>query len=102
LVLRSPRGAPHRVVETPQLAARTGIHVAHAAHHDVGLIIEIKAVGDELFEFDIRRAVETALAAAISTTFGATALSTWTAAISATISGLAISTAGRTAARAPA
>ncbi len=65
---RSAGGAAHRVVEAAKLAAGTGIHVAHAADDDVGLVIEIEAVADELFKFDLGRTVEAAFATPITTT----------------------------------
>ena len=56
---RRADGAAYGVVETPQLALGARIHVAHAHDDDVGLIVEIEAVGDQLFEFDVgRRPVE--------------------------------------------
>ena len=50
-------GPAYRVVKPTQLTAGTGIHVAHPADHDVGLIVEIEAVGDELLDFDVWREV---------------------------------------------
>jgi hypothetical protein len=61
----SARGAPDRVIETPQGAARAGVEIAHAADHDVGLVVQVEAVVDQFVEVDFGRA------------FGA-AVSSWT------------------------
>ena len=62
-VLGRARRPPHGVVKTPQLAARAGIQIAHAAHHHVRLVIQIQAVADQLFEIDLRRAFHAPVAA---------------------------------------
>src|SRR5262249_51651037 len=49
---------PHGVIQPAQLALGTAVHIAHASHHRVRLIVEIQAVRDELFQFDIGRAFE--------------------------------------------
>jgi hypothetical protein len=51
---RRSRRSPHRVVKTPQLAARAGIQIAHTAHHDVGLVIQVQAVANQLIEINLR------------------------------------------------
>ena len=85
LILGRASGAAYGVVETAELAARAGIEIAHAADDDVSLVVEIEAVGDQLFEFDLGRAIETALAAgtatAITTITAATATSITTATV---------------------
>src|SRR5579885_1965418 len=58
LVFRSPHRAPDGVVQPPQLALGARIHVAHARHDGVGLVVEIQAVGDQLIELDFRRSLE--------------------------------------------
>ena len=60
-------GAANGVIEAPELALGTGIHVAQAGHNGVCLIVEVKRVYDELFEVDIRGKVAEALRAAIAT-----------------------------------
>jgi hypothetical protein len=50
-------GSTDGVVEAAQGAAGTGIHVAHAGDNDVGLVIEVEAIADELFNFDLGWAV---------------------------------------------
>src|SRR5439155_24300799 len=52
--------AAHRVVEAAQSAARAGIHIADADYDGVGLVIEIEAVVDQLFEVDILGEIEAA------------------------------------------
>ena len=87
-VLRRAGGPAHGVVEAAQLAARAGIHIAHAADDDVRLVVQVQAVADELFEFDLGRSVEAALAAAVSATIAtgpAFATTTITAAVATTI-----------------
>ena len=59
---RRTGGPPYRVVETAQLAACTRIQIVHAADHDVGLVIQIKAVTHQLVEIDFGRPVEPAFA----------------------------------------
>jgi hypothetical protein len=76
----SPRGPAHGVVETAQLAARAGIHIAHAAHNDVRLVVQVKAVGNQLVNIDFGRTV-TAPVAAVSALRSpatvATAITAW-------------------------
>ena len=64
---RGAAGPAHGVIETPQLAARAGIHVAHAADDAVRLVIQVQAVGDELVEIDFERTFRTATTAIIAT-----------------------------------
>src|SRR5580704_18525 len=72
LAFGGARGAPHGIVEPAKLALGSGIHVAHAAHHDVGLIIQIQAIGDQLLDIDFGRAFGTPVAIAERTPFSAT------------------------------
>src|SRR5437867_757676 len=58
LVLRGSIGATYGIVQPPQLAFGARVHVAHAADHAVRLVVEIEAVGDELLQLDLRRALE--------------------------------------------
>src|ERR1700722_18089089 len=58
LTLRSANGTPDRVVKTAQLALGARIHVPHAHHDDVRLVVQIKTVGDELFQFNINGSVK--------------------------------------------
>lgn len=69
-------GPAYRVVKPTQLTAGTGIHIAHPADHDVGLIVEIEAVGDELLDFDVWREVAA---------FGKRPVATWPISAGATI-----------------
>ena len=62
-VFRGAGGAAHGVIKAAQLAARAGIHIAHAADDDVGLVVEVEAVGDQLVEIDLGRTVEAAVTA---------------------------------------
>src|SRR5262249_23943452 len=32
-----------------------GVHVAHPGHHGVGLVVQVQAIRDQLFELDLRR-----------------------------------------------
>src|SRR5579883_2236964 len=84
---RRADGTPHRAVEAAQLALGAGIHVAHAAHDRVRLIIQVEAVADELFELDFGR------------TFGTSAVEAARSAISTVAARSAISAAGPVAAR---
>src|SRR5258708_30791343 len=54
LAFGSPHRAPHRVVQAAQLALGAGIHIAHARHHRVRMIVQIQAVADQLFDIDLR------------------------------------------------
>ena len=76
LVFGRADGAAHGVVQTPELALGSGVHVAHAANHAVRLIVEIQRIGDQLVEIDVGRALETspiATASTIVSTLGAAA-----------------------------
>src|ERR1700733_7398291 len=55
LAFRRPNCAPHGIVHPPQLALGAGIHVPHAHHYGVRLVIQIQAVGNQLFKLDLRR-----------------------------------------------
>src|SRR5580692_7761807 len=71
LAFGGARGAPDGIVEPAKLALGSGIHVAHAAHHDVGLIIQIEAIGDQLLDIDFGRTLGTPVAIAKRTPFSA-------------------------------
>src|SRR5580698_4338996 len=73
LAFRSADCAPDCTIQTAQLRTRTGIHVAHPAHHRVRLIVEIQAVVDQLLEVDVEHHVRTA---AVSTTITTIAIRT--------------------------
>ncbi len=60
LRFRGARGAPDSAVESAQLAARAGIHIAHSADDGVRLIVQIKAVVNQFVEFDFTEHVGTA------------------------------------------
>src|ERR1035437_8113974 len=60
LAFRRPDGTPYGTVETPELALGARIHVAHAAHDGMRLVVQVQAVADELFQLDLRRAFGTA------------------------------------------
>jgi len=99
LILGRASGAAYGVVETAELAARAGIEIAHAADDDVSLVVEIEAVGDQLFEFDLGRAIETALAAGTATAITtpvATAITTITAATATSITTATVTTGATT------
>src|SRR5438094_503828 len=66
LTLGSANRAPHCVIEPAQLALGAGIHVAHASHHGVRLIVEIQAVGNQFFQLDLRRHLKRSAAAGTS------------------------------------
>src|SRR4051794_4610033 len=51
----SARGSPHCIVEAPQLTLGSGIHVAHSADYDVGLIIQIEAIRDKFVQVYLGR-----------------------------------------------
>ena len=57
-VFRRARGAANGVIETPQRAARAGIHIADSHHDRVGLVIQIQTVADQLVEIDILGKIE--------------------------------------------
>src|SRR5580700_3121901 len=71
LAFGGARGTPDGIVEPAKLALGSGVHVAHAAHHDVGLIIQIEAVGDQLLDIDFGRSFGTPVAIAKRTPFSA-------------------------------
>src|SRR5208283_6219293 len=77
LVFGSAAGAADGVIETPELALGSGVHIAHAAHHSVGLVVQVQRIADELVDIDLGRALETAtVAAAVSATVAATVIAT--------------------------
>src|SRR5947208_8634648 len=61
-VLAFVLGCTHRaancVIKAAQLALGSRVHVAHAADHDVRLVVQVQAVGHQLLEIDLGRAVE--------------------------------------------
>src|SRR5260370_2497951 len=54
LVLGSAIRPPHGIVQPPQLALGPRIHVPHAAHHAVRLVIQVQAVGNQFLELNLR------------------------------------------------
>src|SRR5579884_3555928 len=66
LVFRRADGAADGVVQAAQLAAGSGIHVAHPADHGVRLVIQVQRVAHQLVEIDFGRAFGTAPVAAIA------------------------------------
>src|ERR1035438_353091 len=90
LILRGACGATDGVVQAPQGAAGAGIQIAHTAHYDVSLVVEIEAVVDQFVEIDLGRtfhaAVATRTSTAVAMPSAITAWSAWTTtAISASI-----------------
>src|SRR5579872_2295990 len=59
-------GAAHRVVEAPQLALGARIHVAHAAHHGMGLVVKVERITHQFLDVDLRRAIEAATISAVA------------------------------------
>src|SRR6266851_8386096 len=82
-VLRCPASPSNRVVEPAQLALGAGIHIAHPADNRVGLVVQIKAIADQLLEFDLRSKISPVRRSspAISATIPpfSTAVAPWTA-----------------------
>jgi len=80
LVFWSANSPPHGVIQTPELALGSAIHIAHADDHSVRLVIQVQAVGHELLELDfgepIERAPASAAGTAFMTTFGSAATRT--------------------------
>src|ERR1035437_1353440 len=76
LAFRRPHGTPHGTVETPELALGARIHIAHAAHDGMRLVVQVQAVADELLQLDFRRAFGTAAieSAAVTTAAISTAI----------------------------
>src|ERR1035437_339755 len=79
LAFRRPHGTPYGTVETPELALGARIHVAHAAHDGMRLVVQVQAVADELFQLDLRRAFGTATIKSSSVAAGPIAAGTITA-----------------------
>src|ERR1035437_5935044 len=79
LAFRRPDGTPYGTVETPELALGARIHVAHAAHDGMRLVVQVQAVADELFQLDLRRAFGTATIKSSSVAAGPIAAGTITA-----------------------
>src|ERR1019366_4778066 len=85
LALRRPHGTPHGAVESAQLALGARIHVTHAAHDGVCLVVQVQAVADQLLQLDFRRAFGTAAieAAAVASVSAITTAAITTAAVAA-------------------
>src|ERR1019366_278773 len=60
LAFRRAHGTPYGTVEAPELALGARIHVAHAAHDGMRLVVQVQAVADQLLQLDFRRAFGTA------------------------------------------
>ncbi len=58
LALGRAHRPPHRVIQAAELALGAGIHVAHAGHDGVRLVVQIQAVGDQFFQLDLRSHLE--------------------------------------------
>src|SRR5260370_1718975 len=54
LVLGSAIRPPHGIVQPPQLTLGPRVHVPHAAHHAVRLVIQVQAIGDQFLELNLR------------------------------------------------
>ena len=63
LVAYASRLLADHILKAAQLAARAGIQIAHPAHDDVRLVIEIQTIADDLVEIDFRRQIGTAIPA---------------------------------------
>src|SRR5512142_806579 len=55
LGFRRPHGTSYGVIEAPKLALGAAIHIAHANHDSMRLIVQVQAVGNQLLQFDIGR-----------------------------------------------
>src|SRR5579862_7787505 len=53
LGFRRTHRSPHGVVQAPQLALGAAVHIAHANHDGMRLIVQIQAVGNQLLQFDL-------------------------------------------------
>jgi hypothetical protein len=88
LIFGSAGSAPDSTVEAPQLTLSAGIHVPHSAHHNVRLVIKIKAIANQLLDIDLGRTFTAAItgaaptvaarAPALTSTVAATALASAT------------------------
>src|SRR5688572_20215379 len=56
LALRSAACPSDSVVQPAQLALRARIHVPHACDYAVGLVVQVKAIRNQLVKVDLRRA----------------------------------------------
>ncbi len=56
VAFRGAGGAPDCIVEPAKLALCAGIHIAHPAHNDMSLIVEIETVCDQFLDIDLRGA----------------------------------------------
>ena len=55
IALRRSNRAPYGIVQPPQLALGSAVHVPHASHDSMRLVVQIQAVCDQLLQFDLRR-----------------------------------------------
>jgi hypothetical protein len=100
LIFRSAGSAPDSIIEPPQLAFGAGIHIPHPAYDNVRLIVEIKAVTNQLFDVDLGRALAAALAGAAPSLTATTWTTTLASPLTATIVTTAFASASFTSARA--
>jgi hypothetical protein len=78
LTLRRAYRPADCIIETAKLALGPAIHVPHARDHGMGLIVQVKTVGDELFELDVGRAFEGTASAGTASTFTTVAVTAGT------------------------
>jgi hypothetical protein len=81
LVFGCAGSSAHGVVKAAKSTASAGIHIAHAGDDDVGLVVQVEAVSDELVDFDFGRAVTEAAAsmlASLAWSAVRAAVSSWT------------------------
>jgi hypothetical protein len=43
-----PHGSSHCVIEAPELALGATVHIAHANHYGMRLIVQVQAIGNQL------------------------------------------------------
>src|SRR5665213_3716932 len=53
---RRAHGTSYGVIEASKLALGAAVHIAHANHHGMRLIVQVQAVGNQLLQFDLGEA----------------------------------------------
>src|SRR3954447_18195571 len=57
LAFRSAGCPADGIVQSAQLTLRSGVHIAHPAHHNVRLVVEIQTITDQLVQVDFGRSL---------------------------------------------
>src|SRR6185503_240492 len=60
---RRANGTSHRVIQTAKLALGAAVHIAHASHDHMRLVVQVQAIGNQFLQLDFREPVKGSAAA---------------------------------------